>query len=252
MLASVWCVIAASAGAQSQNEEATRAMARSLFHEGVACLDAGDHACAVDRFRRSIELQPSPVVSYNLAAAEQELGHVAVAAEIFLGVSRDSSAPAEVREAASAAHDEVRPRVAYLVVQANALHGATVSVGSMVIPEPGMGVRVPIDPGAGEVLAMREGVELQRVPFEAVSGEATEVRLEIEPAAVPTPAETARRAPPESEVPPERSRPTGRRVAIALAVVALVAGGVALAFALSGKDPAQPLPGSAGVLEIGP
>lgn len=247
-----------------------RSVARSLFHEGVACLDASDFACAADRFRRSNQLRPSPVVVYNLAAAEEALGHVAIASELFLGLSRDAQASDEVREAAEAKHRQLQPRVAFAVIRVDALRDAELRLDEQPFPAQAIGVRTPVDPGSHTVRAVRDGGVVAEVTFEAASGEATEISLEI-PTERATPAEAPAATAPTVLVPPviappdspppaspppldeTSTRPNhrGRRVALVLTALAVVGGGIALGIVLSRDDAPQAIPGTAGTREIG-
>lgn len=93
-----------------EEQHQMRSLARSLFHEGLVCLDEGDWTCAADRFRRSNELYPSPVVAYNLASVEAERGRVDVALPLLRETANDPGAPAEVRAAASQRIRELEAR----------------------------------------------------------------------------------------------------------------------------------------------
>ena len=52
------------------------ALARQLFEQGIAFVDEEDWTQAADRFQRSLELRPSPIVAYNLGSALVELGRL--------------------------------------------------------------------------------------------------------------------------------------------------------------------------------
>ncbi len=142
---------AASQPAEPSARENT-AMARALFHEGLSCVDAGDHACAADRFARSNELRPSPIALYNQAQAEIPLGRLVAASEALRSVDVEG-APAEVRDAARAMLQSVLPRVARLRVAAHP--GDVVSIDRITLPVQAIGVFVPVDPGARSVRVQR-------------------------------------------------------------------------------------------------
>jgi hypothetical protein len=256
-------VASASVPAAAQAPEGTseRALARSLFHQGIECLDAEDLQCAAERFTRSHELRPSAVVAYNLASVLARLGRVVHAAELLRWVRR-SNANDQVKEAAAALLPQITPRIAHWVLRAE---GATESVrfyldGSQ-LPEQIVGVRAPVDPGDHQVEARRGGETVAETSFSVEAQGEAEAILEVPEPSVPTAEETARRGgetrvvqvvrerDPEAEA---RARRVRRGVGIGVAI-ALVAGAVVLGVLLREPDAAQPIPGnlSPAVVEIG-
>jgi len=260
----------ASAGqtavAQAPEGTSERALARSLFHQGLECLDAEDLQCAAQRFTRSHELRPSAVVAYNLASVLAQLGRVVHAAELLRWVRR-SDANEQVKEAAAALLPQITPRIAHWLLRAE---GSTDTVrfylDGRALPQQIVGVRAPVDPGEHRVEARREGEAVAETTFSVEAQGNVEVDLDVPAPPVPTPAETAeqgnqepqtrviqvvreREPDPQAEA---RARRMRRGVGIGVAL-ALVAGAIVLGVVLHEPDPAQPIPGnlSPAVVEVG-
>ncbi|MBX3275376.1 MAG: hypothetical protein KF729_34235 [Sandaracinaceae bacterium] len=168
-------------------DPATRAMARALFEEGVAFVDAADWGAARERFGRALALYDSAVIRFNLARADAELGHVVESAEHLRDVIRRADASAEVREAARELLTTVEPRIARLRVR---LEGVADEVrrGETLVPRAALDAPMPVDPGTHELVALRDGEEVGRASITLAEGEAGEVVLraaeasaEIEP-----------------------------------------------------------------------
>ena len=132
----------------AQDEQGTAA-ARTLFHEGIACVDMNDHVCAVDRFRRSNELRASPVVAFNLAGSETELGHLVVASELYRMVLR--TAEGELAQAAQSALDLIVPRLARVTVIVDTTAQVMLDGSEMQVAM--HGVAIPLDPGEHQLRA---------------------------------------------------------------------------------------------------
>lgn len=163
------------------------AAARSLFHDGANCADQGDWTCAADRFSRSLDLRYSPVVEYNLAVAEAELGELLVAIERFRHVASQEGAPPEVRDGAIAQIAELTEQTPSLTIYING--EGTVFIGDRELPESLHDVPMPIDPGEHVVRFESEtGEETQTVSLER--GQQEELRFG---SSVPTPEEAAER-----------------------------------------------------------
>jgi hypothetical protein len=126
-----------------------KAAARALFEEGLAHADAQRWTEAADRFERASALQPSPVITYNLTSALVRLGDLVRASELLRGIFADPHATAEVREAARARLGEVRPRLAYLRVEAPRQPGhrsAAVLIDGHPLDDARVGVGLPVNP----------------------------------------------------------------------------------------------------------
>jgi tetratricopeptide (TPR) repeat protein len=75
--------------------------ARGFYEQGVAAFRAGDFATARELFERAYLLDPSPILLFNLARANEELGDAGKATEYFqMYLDREPDAPdrAEVEQ----------------------------------------------------------------------------------------------------------------------------------------------------------
>ena len=78
-LAALCGVLALVAGpAAAQTDEA-----RTQFEQGIALYDEGKYDQAAIAFQRAFELKPSYKILYNIAQAQNQLGHYAAALEAF-------------------------------------------------------------------------------------------------------------------------------------------------------------------------
>ncbi len=262
LLASV-CVSGATAQTAPEGTD-ERALARSLFHQGLECLDAEDFQCAAERFARSQELRPSPVVAYNLASALARIGQVVRAAELLRWVRR-SDANEQVKTAAATLLQQVTPRVASWTLQTTGSpEGATFYLDDRALPEQAVGVRAPVDPGEHRVDARRNGETVATVEFSVTEGGRVPVSIEVPPPPVPTPEELAAQAgeprvitvvreDPAQQAAERAHRRRVRRGAIIGAALAVVAAVVIVAVVVHEPEQAQPIPGNfgPGVVEIG-
>lgn len=135
--------------ARAQDEQGTAA-ARTLFHDGIGCADASDFECAADRFRRSNELRPSPVVAFNLAAAEAELGHLIVASELYRSILR--TAEGDLAQATEQALTTLLPRLAEVTIVIDTT--ALVTLDGSEMQSAMYGVAIPLDPGEHQLRAL--------------------------------------------------------------------------------------------------
>jgi len=101
LLLAVWlCLSGAVAAAQDE-----KARARTLFNEGVAQFEAGEHRAALSSFEAAYRLAPHPAVRVNMANCFEQLGRFVEAVfnyERFLEESGEKVSPAQRREVESA------------------------------------------------------------------------------------------------------------------------------------------------------
>jgi hypothetical protein len=207
--------LASSAHAEDAQQSAA---ARALFEQGIVLADKSDWKGAADRFERSNELRPSPVVAYNLANAWVELGRLVEASEVLKQIEKDSTAKPQVKKNARSLLLQLEPRIGTLVVSVEA-HRAPkeVLVNDRPLPEAAIGVPTPIDPGSvvvtvmdGQNVLWTKRIDVapggeQRVTIELPKTQASEPASVVVPV-VPTPRETAERA--STEPPARRTAPT--------------------------------------------
>lgn len=236
--------------AQSADPTFDTSVARSLFQEGVALAREGDYAAATDRFRRAQALHPSPSVAYNLASALVHQGEVVEALEILNGVLRDPATTPELAQAAQRQRDAIAPRVARLTVRVDGpTDDVQVQIDSHDVRAAAIGVALPIDPGAHEVLALRGGEVAARNAVVLTEGESREVQLVIPAAEAPSVAPE----PPPAPAPLALATPTpapghvddGVWIGIGVGTSVLAVGiVVAMSILLTTPGPAAPVSGN--------
>lgn len=272
----VLILLSVSSAVRAQSDARTEAQrsaaARSLFSEGVELVDEGDWEAAADRFRRALELRPSPVIRYNLGKALTETGKLVEGVELLRQVARNDTAEPDVREAARQDLEAVEPRLAELTIRLQGSEqGVQVRLDGDPVSAATIGVAQPAAPGAHRIVAMRGDAEVASREVQLEEGGAAEVTLEIPPpepgseqaaGSVPDPEQAARAATAggggarggrgaateESSVLSNGWLWAG----VGAAVVAIV--GVSLAVTLAGGDGGsemQPFESNAGVIEVG-
>jgi hypothetical protein len=185
--------LATSAEAQSDQERT--ALARSLFEEGVRLGEQGRWQEAADRYRRVLVIRATVQVKYNLALALSNTGAVVEPVELSRQVLRDANAPAAAQNDARALLERLEPRVARLTIRLDGdSRGAEITLDDEPVDAVGIGVAMPVDPGAHEVQARRGAEVVASERVEVAEGARAEVTLDVpapaEPVA-PSPAETA-------------------------------------------------------------
>lgn len=147
-------VLGAPRTTRAQSDE-QRAAARSLAGEGArACSEERWQDC-VNLFQRAESVVHAPPHLLYMARAEEKLGHIVRARELYLKISREhlaDSAPQAFKDAQTAAADgaqKLEPRIAYLTIQLAGDGGKPVEVtmDGEAVPAALIGVPRPVDPG---------------------------------------------------------------------------------------------------------
>ena len=155
-------VLNVAAGTALAQPDADRETARIEFESGVALFDEGNFAAALDHFRESFGLYPTPVALFNVGVCLQELGDSPRALDAFHEFLQNYESVAAPEDLA-----DVRARI------------ASIEVGSGTEPPPG---------GETQVAAT----------VEPVAQSPTEIPAAPEP--VPSPPEPAPPAPGDVEI----------------------------------------------------
>lgn len=209
-----WAVFGAAAPAVAQRAEEETAAARALFAEGLELAQREEWALAADRFERTLALQDSPTVAYNLAVAWTHTGRLVAAAEHLRRVVRDETTPAGVRNLAQQRLAELEPRIARLTLEVEgSIAGIALRLDGTPVSSARIGVALPADPGRHAVEALRGGDVVARAESEIAEGTSATLRLVV-PAA-PIDAAAAARASEASErtAAPSGSDERGRPIA---------------------------------------
>lgn len=219
--------LAAQAPNEAVADDTAEARARALFERGLAAAEAGAHADALIHFERSFELVPRASTAFNVAVQHARLGRPTAALRALDSLHELSPSEADVRDA-EALRGRLRASLATLVVRV-APPSATVVVDGAVVPGVGSERTLVLDPGARRVEVRADDHEASRRSITLLAGATAEERFDLVPrvsleAHVPAP------------VVEPRSR-RARRVAIALTLVGVVAGAVALGAWFGRPDP---------------
>lgn len=249
---------APSAQAQAQDAQAHASKkqsapeARALFQQGVLFADTGRWAEAADRFRRALELRDSPVIAYNLGSALRELRHWVEACELFARAAGDATASPELRNSATVALQQLRPRLGTLTVHVRGQRVTDrIQLDGRALDATQLGVAIAIDPGTHQLDVQREQQSLHSETVLVFEGAAREVTVVLAPpqprevalAAQPTVATTAAlRAP---STPHATQAQAGTPWWVWAGAGTLVAGAITVATILiaNGQEPPQPLAG---------
>lgn len=174
----VW-LIAPLGYARAQEDARTSAAARALFQEGVTCSDAGDWACAVERFGRAYALRASPVIGSNYGIALMHVGRSVEASEAFRAVQRDPSAAEPLRSDATQYIAQLDQLIGRLTLHATGpTEGVAITVDGHEHTSL-LDVPAPCDPGQHTIEARRGGEVVASVTVELAPAARSTVELAI-------------------------------------------------------------------------
>lgn len=164
---------------EAQDEARASAAARALFQEGVDCVDAGDWACAAERFGQAARLRPSPVILSNQGVALMHVGRLVEASEAFRAVLRDASASEALHADAERYVAEIAPRLGRLTISVEGPREGVVIELDGQDHTALVGIPAPCDPGAHEVRARRDGEIVAQSRVEVTAGATATTGLAI-------------------------------------------------------------------------
>jgi hypothetical protein len=246
--------LGAPSDARAQSAQET-ALARSLFEQGIEFADQGLWADAADRFRRAMELKPTPGVAFNLASALGEAGQVVEATELLEQIVRDPATTPELLAEAQAKLEQLGPRRGALTLHVEEPPGeqAQVEIDGKLWPRAAWSVAMPIDPGDHVVTGTVGTAEVAREPLQIAEGEQRTFTLRLVGPAAPEPVEAEPPAGPVEPKEPEHARkkpPLTKNWMLWTGVGAAVVAGALTAVLLStGKtEQEKPITGNTGVL----
>ena len=170
--------------------------ARSLFREGVALMNRGAFAEALDRFDRAYDLWANPKILLNIATTLRQLGRLAEAANAYQDYLNDKQADPSRTAEVKKQVEEIDKNVGVLEIVV-AVPGATISVyaknpqrergrgksllkvvGDQSDTESGWTVRV--SPGEHLVSVAKEGYQSVTESVTLAAGERRTLRLTLE------------------------------------------------------------------------
>ncbi|HVY30166.1 MAG TPA: hypothetical protein VHB79_26595 [Polyangiaceae bacterium] len=232
--------------AHAEEDAANRAAARKLAEDGVAALQNGDPATAVQKLEKAHQMLAVPTVTLWSARALVKRGSWVEAAERLrevkrLPVSGEVAVQEQAKRDAEKELADLLPHIPNLVVTvADATPGVTVTLDGVQLPAALLGEERPVNPGQHELVA-RRGSERQSVSVSVsvsvADGERKPVELRFN--AGPASAAAALPAPPATaptgsdRAAPSSIRGTLAFVALGAGAVGLVVGGVTGLMAVS-------------------
>lgn len=136
--------------------DAARAEAAERFDRGLALFEDGDNAGALAEFLRTYELQPLPIVLYNVALVYAAMHRPVEAADALAKVVEGAGLSPEQRARAVAQLAEQRARIGRLVVT-TAPPGARVEVDNVQVATTPLAAPLRVSAGSHIVGAVAEG-----------------------------------------------------------------------------------------------
>jgi hypothetical protein len=135
------------------------AAAQDLFEQGLTLLENDDWDGACEKFRASMEAEPSGGTALNLGRCHERAGLTASAwAEYARAVSLFQAARDEERMAfAKERADRLEPSLSKLTIQVTPTPGLVVERDGVVVVEGAYGTPVAVDPGERTITARAEG-----------------------------------------------------------------------------------------------
>jgi len=223
------------------------ATAGALFEKGVADMEAKHFASACPAIEESQRIDPRPGTLFTLAECVAQWGKVASAVARYqeyvdlvpLLAPQQQARHRDRVAAARAALTKLKPTVPTLtlVLPPSAPAGTTVTRNGETLGSAALGLPLPVDPGAYEIVTRVPGVPERRTTVTLELGDAKRLELELgaplaQPNVAPAPpppvnAGVEKKAP--AEPTPAPSSGSGRRTA------AYVAGGVGIAGVVVGS-----------------
>jgi hypothetical protein len=243
--------VAASARATNPADVAT---ARELYKQGADALDAHDPKLAADKLSQAWALVQTPVIGFDLARAQNALGHLVEAREAALSVQRLAIAHDETARSTEARNDaaklatQLEPRIPHVLVEVKNLesHEATVKLDGSVIPAAALSVARQANPGSHVASVDTDDGRHAEGTIELAERDTKTLTLTLEAPKVmsttptPTPPTPAKaepsKTPPVPSAPPRASQTSIHPlvwVGVATTGVGLVLGGITGAFAVS-------------------
>jgi hypothetical protein len=148
--------------AWAQGPSDPSALARELFSQGRALMDAGEHEAACAKFEESQRLEPGGGTLLNLALCNEKLGKTATAWALFnqaiVVARRDGRAD---RETFAKEHvDAIAPKLSRLTVQVPSdarTPGLRIELNGTEIGKGAWGGPLPVDPGTQEIVVTAPG-----------------------------------------------------------------------------------------------
>jgi hypothetical protein len=180
-------VPAPPANAQGGSTPTARAEARRILREGSKAFAQGDHAVALEKFERALQIFPSARIKYNIGQALRELGRPVEAVEAFeLFLAKADRISSVERREATAALKELDKSVARLTLTTN-LPDVEVTIDGRTVGKTPLPGHLVLTAGTHDVTLGRAGYKLVREPMTLAGGEHKRARFEMVQNDLPVP-----------------------------------------------------------------
>jgi len=203
-------VTAFCGSAHAADDEATIAMARERFKEGVQYFDAKEYDKARAAFLQAYALKRHPAVLLNLAQSELRAGREADAAEHFAQYLREHKEATEAeKSSAESGLAAAKAQVAEISIQVDE-EGAAITVDGSAEGTSPLGRPAYLRPGTRTIVARKAGRDAS-AQITATAGQSITVSLKLRKSVAgaeppPPPDEERREAQSPAEPAPEESR----------------------------------------------
>jgi len=226
----------------AQSEVERTALARELFAEGTAHLEAEQFEEAAEKLQRAYELRAAPGIGFNLAAAYEQLGRLVEALELLRGVLSDASTSNDIKRLARQARERIEPRIARLTIRVpDGSEGAEITLDGREVLRAALDVAAPVDPGEHVIVLSRDGTTVSAERVTLADGASEEVVLysqSLTPVELPLDEEAEE---------PESGSVFGEWWFWTI-VGGVVLAGAVVAIAVAASGPEDPAQGTAGVI----
>ncbi len=171
--------------------------ATEAFKQGTSLFGAKRYAIALEQFKKSYDIVPSPNSGLYIARCLVEMGQHKEAFAQFRKVVVEAEARAKTepkyiptRDSAKGELDELLSKIATITVNVSgAVDGSVLKVGGVIVPKEEWGTMLPAEPGSVEVALETPGKApaLQRVELKKGSRETVNIAPPADATAPPPP-----------------------------------------------------------------
>lgn len=165
-------LVAVAAGAQDD--------AKSLFRQGQTAYQQGDYELSIEKWNAAYQLDPKPLIQYNLSQAYERLGRLVEAEKALELYLRDATADDVYQADARAKRDAIRRRLESTGIQIEgAPDGAKIMVNETswgLTPRPDM---IRVAPGNHTVSLKKDGYEEFRAVVSVTAGKVVTLKASM-------------------------------------------------------------------------
>lgn len=237
-------LVAVTAAADAQTDDAKRAAARTFATDGLNAFSAGQYDKAIDLFTRAEALVHAPPHQLYIARASVKIGKLVHAKELYVKMTREELAPGapkaftDAQAAAVTELAEIEPLIPKLTiaVTGGGAVSAKVTMDDVEVPPALIGAPQPVDPGAHVLRATASGWKPAEVTLSLAEKASESATLTVDQ---PAPVEVAAPAPKVEG--PSGLRKAAPFVAFGVGAVGLAVGTVFLFVNRGDRDDADAL-----------